>query len=103
MPRSASGAVPRVRRPLQAAFAAPLRPARLPWAGRRRIRARPRGRRPADQGLAHLSEEELIGWIFTEDTPDPGAPVPREDRLLRVMAAIALAIAIVLIVIVLFR
>ena len=65
---------------------------------------------PAHEGVgrptkdsAHLSEEELIGWIFTEDTPDPGAPVPREDRLLRVMAAIALAIAIVLIVIVLFR
>ena len=52
---------------------------------------------------AHLSEDELIGWIFTEDMPDPGARVPREDRLLRVMAAVALAIAIVLIVVVLFR
>jgi curved DNA-binding protein CbpA len=65
---------------------------------------------PAHEGVgrptkdsAHLSEDELIGWIFTEDMPDPGAPVPREDRLLRVMAAIALAIAIVLIVVVLFR
>jgi curved DNA-binding protein CbpA len=52
---------------------------------------------------AQLNEEELIGWIFTEDLPDPVAPVPREDRLLRMMAAIALAIAIVLIAIVLFR
>jgi curved DNA-binding protein CbpA len=52
---------------------------------------------------AHLSEEELIGWIFTDDAPNPAAPVPREDRLLRAMAALALAIAIVLIVVVLMR
>jgi curved DNA-binding protein CbpA len=52
---------------------------------------------------AHLSEDELIGWIFTEDMTDLGAPVPREDRLLRAMAAIALVIAIVLIAVVLFR
>jgi curved DNA-binding protein CbpA len=52
---------------------------------------------------AHLSEDELIGWIFTEDNPSAAAPVPREDRLLRVMAAVALAIAIVLIAVVLFR
>ena len=65
---------------------------------------------PAHEGVgrptresAHLSEDELIGWVFTEDAPDPAAPVPREDRLLRVMAAVALAIAIVLIAIVLFR
>jgi len=53
--------------------------------------------------LEDMSEDELIGWVFTEDAPDPAAPVPREDRLLRVMAAVALAIAIVLISIVLFR
>jgi curved DNA-binding protein CbpA len=52
---------------------------------------------------ADLSEDELIGWIFTEDTPSAAAPIPREDRLLRVMAAVALAIAIVLIAVVLFR
>jgi curved DNA-binding protein CbpA len=52
---------------------------------------------------AHLGEDELIGWIFTEDIPTAAAPVPREDRLLRVMAAVALAIAIVLIAVVLFR
>ena len=52
---------------------------------------------------AHLSEDELIGWIFTEDSPSAAAPVPREDRLLRVMAAVALVIAIVLIAVVLFR
>lgn len=52
---------------------------------------------------AHLSEDELIGWIFTEDIPSAAAPVPREDRLLRVMAAVALVIAIVLIAVVLFR
>jgi curved DNA-binding protein CbpA len=48
-----------------------------------------------------LSDDELIGWVFTEDAPEPAASVPREDRLLRVMAAVALVIAIVLIVIVL--
>ena len=65
---------------------------------------------PAHEGVgrptrdsAHLSEDELIGWIFTEDVPDPTTPLPREDRLLRVMSAIALAIAIVLITVVLFR
>jgi curved DNA-binding protein CbpA len=65
---------------------------------------------PAHEGVgrptrdsAHLGEDELIGWIFTEDGPDPTAPLPREDQLLRVMAAIALAIAIVLIAVVLFR
>ena len=52
---------------------------------------------------AHLSEDELIGWIFTDDVPDPTARLPREDRLLRVMAAIALVIAIVLIAVVLLR
>jgi curved DNA-binding protein CbpA len=64
---------------------------------------------PAYEGVgrtkdsAQLSEDDLLGWVFTEDMPDSGAPVPRDDRLLRVMAAIALAIAIVLIAIVLFR
>lgn len=56
--------------------------------------------RPARQP-AQLSEDELIDWVFTEDAADSAAPVPREDRLLRVMAAIALVIALVLIVIVL--
>jgi curved DNA-binding protein CbpA len=65
---------------------------------------------PAHEGVGgltgdsdHLSEDALVGWVFTEDTPDPAAPVPREDRLLRVMAAVALAIAIVLIAVVLIR
>lgn len=65
---------------------------------------------PAREGVgrpkrdsAQLSEDELIGWIFTEDAPDAAAPVQREDRLLRVMAAVALGIAIVLITVVLFR
>jgi curved DNA-binding protein CbpA len=52
---------------------------------------------------AHLSEDELIGWIFTEEIPDAAAPAAREDRLLRAMAAVALAIAIVLIAVVLVR
>jgi curved DNA-binding protein CbpA len=56
--------------------------------------------RPAPQP-AQLSEDELIDWVFTEDAADSPAPFPREDRLLRVMAAIALVIALVLIVIVL--
>jgi curved DNA-binding protein CbpA len=50
---------------------------------------------------ADLSEDELVGWVFTEDAPEPVPDMPREDRLLRVMAGIALLIAIVLIVIVL--
>jgi curved DNA-binding protein CbpA len=59
------------------------------------------GKPPRD--AAPLSDDELIGWIFTEDAPDAAAPVPREDRLLRLMAAIALGIAIVLIAIVIVR
>jgi curved DNA-binding protein CbpA len=58
---------------------------------------------PPAKDSADLSEDELIGWIFTDDAPDSTIPVPREDRLLRVMAAVALGIAIVLIAIVLFR
>jgi DnaJ domain len=57
---------------------------------------------PSAEEPTVLDEEELIGWVFTEDKPDPAAPVPREDRMLRLMAAVALAIAMVLIVIVLF-
>jgi curved DNA-binding protein CbpA len=55
---------------------------------------------PSGDG-AQLGEDELVGWVFTEDLPSAAAPVPREDRLLRIMAAVALAIAIVLIAIVL--
>jgi curved DNA-binding protein CbpA len=65
---------------------------------------------PAHEGVgrptrdsAHLSEDELIAWIFTDDEPDLAAPVPREDRFIRAMAGIALLIAIALIVIVLLR
>jgi curved DNA-binding protein CbpA len=57
--------------------------------------------RPQAGEAGPLSEDELIGWVFTEDAASPAAPVPREDRVLRIMAAIALAIAIVLIAIVL--
>ena len=60
------------------------------------------GGRPTNDS-AHPGDDELIGWIFSEDMPDPAARVPREDRLLRVMAAVALAIAIVLLAVVLFR
>jgi curved DNA-binding protein CbpA len=55
---------------------------------------------PARQPATHLSEDELIDWVFTEDAAVSVAPLPREDRLLRAMAAIALVIAFVLIVIV---
>jgi len=44
---------------------------------------------------AHLSDEELISWIFRDEKPDLTSPVPREDPLLRYVALAALLIAIV--------
>jgi len=64
---------------------------------------------PAHEGVgrptresAHLSEDELISWIFDEEQVDLAAPLPRENPLLRVAATIALVIAIVLAVVLLF-
>jgi hypothetical protein len=47
---------------------------------------------------AHISDDELVGWVFGEHRPDPAAPVPREDRLIRYLAAAALLVAIVFLV-----
>jgi curved DNA-binding protein CbpA len=44
---------------------------------------------------AHISDDELVGWVFGEDAPDAAAPVPREDRLIRYLAAAALLVSIV--------
>jgi curved DNA-binding protein CbpA len=59
------------------------------------------GGRSSPGDVAHLGEDELADWVFTEDAAVPPAPVPREDRTLRIMAALALVIAFVLIAIVL--
>jgi curved DNA-binding protein CbpA len=60
---------------------------------------------PAHEGVgkptretAHISDDELVGWVFGEDALDLKAPVPPEDRLIRYLAAAALLISIVFLV-----
>lgn len=51
---------------------------------------------------AHLSDGELVDWVFAADKPpDPAGPVPTEERLLRYLAAAALLVAIVFLIAVL--
>lgn len=50
---------------------------------------------------AHISDDELVDWVFGEEAPDLKAPVPREDRLIRYLAAAALLVSIVFLVAVL--
>ena len=47
---------------------------------------------------AHLSDEELVAWIFDDETPDLAAPIPGEDPLIRYVAVVALLVAIVFVV-----
>jgi len=65
---------------------------------------------PAHQGVgkptresAHLSDDELVDWVFTEAPVSAAAPVPSEERLLRFLAAAALLVAIVFLVAVLLN
>jgi molecular chaperone DnaJ len=65
---------------------------------------------PAHEGVgkptresAHLSDDELVGWVFGEEQPEATAPVPREDRLIRYLAAAALLVSIVFLVAILLR
>ena len=52
---------------------------------------------------AHLSDGELVDWVFTEKPADPATPVPSEERLMRYMAAAALVVAIIFLVAVLLN
>lgn len=47
---------------------------------------------------AHLTDGELVEWVFGDEPADLRAPVPREERLIRAVAAAALAVAIVFLV-----
>ena len=65
---------------------------------------------PAHEGVgkptresAHLSNDELVDWVFTDEPVSATAPVPSEERLLRFMAAAALIVAIVFLVAVLLN
>jgi curved DNA-binding protein CbpA len=66
------------------------------------------GFRPSHEGVvkptrefAHLSNDELVDWVFTADPAQPAEPVLAEERLLRYLAAAALLVAIVFLVAVL--
>jgi len=50
---------------------------------------------------AHLSNDELVDWVFTAEPTSAAEPVPAEERLLRYMAAAALLVAIVFLIAVL--
>jgi DnaJ-class molecular chaperone len=52
---------------------------------------------------AHLSNDELADWVFTDKSVDLAAPVPSEERLLRYLSAAALLVAIVFLVAVLLN
>lgn len=43
---------------------------------------------------AHLSNGELVDWVFGEEPADLSQPVPREERLIRYVAAVALLVSI---------
>ncbi len=47
---------------------------------------------------AHLSDDELVDWVFTDEPVNPAFGVPSEERLLRYLAAAALLVAIVFVV-----
>ena len=52
---------------------------------------------------AHLSDDELVDWVFAEAPLNPARPVPSEERLLRYLAAAALLVAIVFVVAILLN
>jgi DnaJ-class molecular chaperone len=52
---------------------------------------------------AHLSNDELADWVFTDESVDLAAPVPSEERLLRYLSAAALLVAIIFLVAVLLN
>jgi curved DNA-binding protein CbpA len=65
---------------------------------------------PAHEGVgrptresAHLTDDELVDWVFTPQPIDFVEPVPREERLLRYLAAAALFVAVVFLVAVLLN
>lgn len=65
---------------------------------------------PAHEGVgrptresAHLINDELADWVFTDVPVDVAAPVPSEDRVLRYLSAAALLVAIVFLVAVLLN
>ena len=47
---------------------------------------------------AHLSDDELVGWVFGEEQPEAAARLPAEDRLIRYLAAAALVVSIVFLI-----
>ena len=65
---------------------------------------------PAHEGVgkptresAHLSNDELVDWVFTDEPSNAAHAVPSEERLLRYMAAAALLVAIVFLVAILMN
>ena len=63
---------------------------------------------PAHEGVgkptresAHLSDGELVDWVFTAQPGSAAEPVPTEERLLRYLATAALLVSIVFLVAVL--
>jgi DnaJ-class molecular chaperone len=52
---------------------------------------------------AHLSDDELVDWVFTDEPANPTQPVPREERFLRYLAAAALLVAVVFLVAILLN
>jgi DnaJ-class molecular chaperone len=52
---------------------------------------------------AHLSDDELVDWVFTDEPANPAQPVPREERFLRYLAAAALLVAVVFLVAILLN
>lgn len=65
---------------------------------------------PAHEGVgkptretAHLTNDELVDWVFTPEPINLVEPVPREERLLRYLAAAALLVSIIFLVAVLLN
>jgi hypothetical protein len=52
---------------------------------------------------AHLSDDELVDWVFTDAPAHAAQPVPSEERLMRYLAAAALLVAIVFLVAILLN
>ncbi len=52
---------------------------------------------------AHLSDDELVDWVFNDEPTNPALAVPTEERLLRYMAGAALLVAIVFLVAILLN
>lgn len=52
---------------------------------------------------AHLSDDELVDWVFTDEPANAAQPVPKEERFLRYLAAAALLVAVVFLVAILLN